>query len=126
MCKEKIKRGDIYYADLSPVVGREQGGTRPVLILQNDIGNLHSETVIVAAMTSKIDKLTMPTHVYVNNCGLNKDSLVLLEQIRTIDRSRLQGHLGTLSSNTMLMINKALSASVGLSDHENVYGNEGE
>jgi mRNA interferase MazF len=111
-----IKRGDIFYADLSPVVGCEQGGIRPVLVVQNDSGNKYSSTVIVAAITSKIDKVEIPTHIYINdtNCGLVKESLVLLEQIRTIDHSRLLNYCGSLSTSIMIMINEALYVSVGL------------
>jgi mRNA interferase MazF len=115
-----IKRGDIFNCDLSPVVGSEQGGLRPVLIIQNQVGNLHSKTVIVAAITSKTEKITIPTHIYINDkkCGLEKESLVLLEQIRTVDRLRLSDYRGSLLPTEMNMINKALSISVGLSDYE--------
>ena len=93
-----VKRGDIYYADLSPVVGSEQGGVRPVLIVQNDIGNRFSPTVIAAAITSQKDKSNLPTHIEVDarNCGLAKDSIVLLEQVRTIDKRRLREKMGAL------------------------------
>ena len=112
----RVKRGDIYYADLSPVVGSEQGGIRPVLIVQNDIGNKYSPTVIAAAITSQRDKTKLPTHISVSsqNCGLAKDSIVLLEQIRTIDKQRLKEKMGTLDTPTMSGINKALSVSFGL------------
>lgn len=112
-----VKRGDIYYADLSPVVGSEQGGVRPVLIVQNDVGNKYSPTVIAAAITSQQDKSRMPTHISVNGdtCGLSKDSVVLLEQVRTIDKQRLKERMGNLSTNDMNKINKALNISFGLS-----------
>lgn len=111
-----IKRGDIYYADLSPVVGSEQGGLRPVLIVQNDIGNKYSPTVIAAAITSQQTKAKLPTHIRINasNCGLSKDSVVLLEQVRTIDKQRLKEKMGELDENSMYGINKALSVSFGL------------
>lgn len=111
-----IKRGDIYYADLSPVVGSEQGGVRPVLIVQNDVGNKFSPTVIAAAITSQRLKTNLPTHIQVNadGCGLEKDSIVLLEQVRTIDKRRLKEHMGTLDINDMNRINKAISVSFGL------------
>lgn len=111
-----IKRGDIFYADLSPVVGSEQGGLRPVLIVQNDVGNKYSPTVIAAAITSQQTKNNLPTHIRINAscCGLAKDSIVLLEQIRTIDKQRLKEKMGALDSPTMNGINKALSVSFGL------------
>ena len=111
-----VKRGDIYYADLSPVVGSEQGGVRPVLIVQNDVGNKYSPTVIAAAITSQQDKSRMPTHINVNGdtCGLSKDSVVLLEQVRTIDKQRLKERMGNLSIADMNKINKALYVSFGL------------
>lgn len=111
-----IKRGDIYYADLSPVVGSEQGGVRPVLIVQNDVGNKYSPTVIAAAITSQQDKSRLPTHISVNGnaCGLSKDSVVLLEQVRTLDKQRLKERMGNLSTNDMNKINKALTVSFGL------------
>ena len=111
-----VKRGDIYYADLSPVVGSEQGGIRPVLIIQNDIGNTYSPTVIAAAITSQKDKTKLPTHIQVNatGCGLSKDSIVLLEQVRTIDKQRLKEKMGTLDMTSMDMVNKALTVSFGL------------
>ncbi|MBR5310553.1 MAG: type II toxin-antitoxin system PemK/MazF family toxin [Oscillospiraceae bacterium] len=111
-----VKRGDIYYADLSPVVGSEQGGIRPVLIVQNDIGNKYSPTVIAAAITSQKDKTKLPTHISVSsqNCGLAKDSIVLLEQIRTIDKQRLKEHMGHLDNSSMNKIDEALSISFGL------------
>ena len=111
-----VKRGDIYYADLSPVVGSEQGGIRPVLIIQNDIGNKYSPTVIAAAITSQKDKTKLPTHIQVNAtaCGLAKDSIVLLEQVRTIDKQRLKEKMGTLDGTSMDRVNKALTVSFGL------------
>ncbi len=111
-----IKRGDIYYADLSPVVGSEQGGVRPVLIVQNDIGNKYSPTVIAAAITSQQFKTKLPTHISVDAavCGLSKDSVVLLEQIRTLDKQRLKEKMGNLPERDMSRINDALSVSIGL------------
>jgi mRNA interferase MazF len=111
-----VKRGEIYYADLSPVVGSEQGGVRPVLIVQNDVGNKHSPTVIAAAITSQRDKNHLPTHIEVeaDKCGLAKDSIVLLEQIRTIDKRRLKDKMGELDLNSMDKVDTALSISFGL------------
>lgn len=111
-----VKRGDIYYADLSPVVGSEQGGVRPVLIVQNDIGNRYSPTVIAAAITSQTDKNKLPTHIELDckRCGLSRDSIVLLEQIRTIDKRRLREKMGSLDAGAMSQVNKALSISFGL------------
>ena len=111
-----IKRGDIFYADLSPVIGSEQGGVRPVLIVQNDVGNRHSPTVIAAAITSRQDKNRLPTHIEVqaDKCGLARDSIVLLEQIRTIDKKRLGDKMGELDLNSMNKVNTALSISFGL------------
>ncbi|MBD5160080.1 MAG: type II toxin-antitoxin system PemK/MazF family toxin [Ruminococcus sp.] len=111
-----VKRGEIYYADLSPVVGSEQGGIRPVLIVQNDIGNKHSPTVIAAAITSQRDKTHLPTHIEVqaDKCGLSKDSIVLLEQIRTLDKKRLKDKMGELDLGAMNKVNTALSISFGL------------
>lgn len=113
-----VKRGDIYYADLSPVVGSEQGGIRPVLIIQNDIGNKYSPTVIAAAITSRINKAKMPTHIELcaKEYGLNKDSVILLEQIRTIDKKRLREKIGCLDNELMNEVNEALSVSFGLGD----------
>ena len=113
-----VKRGDIYYADLSPVVGSEQGGLRPVLIIQNDIGNKYSPTVIAAAITSKMDKTKLPTHIdiYARRVGLAKDSVVLLEQVRTLDKRRLKEKMGHLDDEMMGMVNSALAVSFGLSD----------
>ena len=111
-----VRRGEIYYADLSPVVGSEQGGVRPVLIVQNDVGNKHSPTVIDAAITSQRDKTNIPTHIEVqaDKCGLAKDSIVLLEQIRTIDKKRLRDKMGELDLRSMNKVNTALSISFGL------------
>ncbi len=111
-----VKRGDIFYADLSPVVGSEQGGIRPVLIIQNDVGNRYSPTVICAAITSQINKAKLPTHIEIDCCkySLVKDSVVLLEQIRTIDKKRLREKIGHLDAELMKKINKALLISIGL------------
>ena len=111
-----IKRGDIYYADLSPVIGSEQGGIRPVIIIQNDIGNKYSPTVIVAAITSQINKAKLPTHIEISahEYGLNKDSVILLEQIRTIDKKRLREKIGCLDKNMMLKVDNSLQISLGL------------
>lgn len=110
-----MKRGQVYYADLSPVVGSEQGGIRPVVIIQNDIGNRHSPTVIIAAITSQLDKAKLPTHIRLDGNGLQKNSIALLEQIRTIDKRRLKEKIGELNTKTMTQIDKALKISVGLS-----------
>ena len=111
-----VKRGEIYYADLSPVVGSEQGGIRPVLIVQNDVGNRHSPTVIAAAITSKKEKSALPTHISVqaSSCGLAKDSVVLLEQVRTLDKRRLKERMGELDDSSMAQVNTALTTSLGL------------
>ena len=113
-----VKRGDIFYADLSPVIGSEQGGMRPVLIVQNDIGNRYSPTVIAAAITSRTAKTKLPTHIDVhcaaNDFGLARDSVILLEQVRTIDKRRLKEHIGHLDESTMLKVNNAISVSFGL------------
>ena len=111
-----IKRGDIYYADLSPVIGSEQGGLRPVLIVQNDMGNKHSPTVIAAAITSRIGKTKLPTHIDIlgSHTGLSKDSVILLEQIRTIDKKRLKEKMGHLDEVTMTHVNDAIQVSFGL------------
>ncbi|MBQ2798314.1 MAG: type II toxin-antitoxin system PemK/MazF family toxin [Ruminiclostridium sp.] len=113
-----IKRGEIYYADLSPVVGSEQGGMRPVLIVQNDVGNRHSPTVIAAAITSQRDKSKLPTHISITagECGLQKDSIVLLEQVRTLDKQRLKERMGELDVSSMTRVDNALSVSFGLSE----------
>ena len=111
-----VKRGDIFYADLSPVVGSEQGGTRPVLIIQNDTGNRHSPTVIAAAITSQTGKARLPTHINIagGSVGLSKDSVILLEQIRTIDKRRLKEKMGHLDDSIMQRVNEAISVSIGL------------
>ncbi len=113
-----VKRGDIFYADLSPVVGSEQGGTRPVLIVQNDTGNRHSPTVIAAAITSQTGKARLPTHINIagGSVGLSKDSVILLEQIRTIDKKRL--HMGRLDEAHMSMVDNAIAVSFGLHENE--------
>ena len=110
-----IRRGDIYYADLSPVVGSEQGGVRPVLIVQNDVGNKFSPTVIAAAITSQINKAKIPTHIEVkaSEVGLPKDSVVLLEQLRTLDKRRLKEKIGALDIKKMRMVDSALLISLG-------------
>ena len=111
-----VRRGDIFYADLSPVVGSEQGGVRPVLIIQNDMGNRHSPTVIAAAITSQRNKATLPTHIELvgQDCGLTKDSIVLLEQIRTLDKRRLREHMGRLDGALMDEVDRAIAVSFGL------------
>ena len=116
-----VKRGDIFYADLSPVVGSEQGGTRPVLIVQNDTGNRHSPTVIAAAITSQTGKARLPTHINIagGSVGLSKDSVILLEQIRTIDKRRLREHMGRLDDQHMLLVDDAIAISFGLNDNRN-------
>lgn len=117
-----IKRGELYYADLSPVVGSEQGGIRPILIVQNDTGNKYSPTVIAAAVTSKLSKAKLPTHIEIcaNEFGLVKDSVILLEQIRTLDKRRLKERIGALSAPTMQRVNLALQISLGFSEASNV------
>lgn len=111
-----IRRGDIYYADLSPVVGSEQGGIRPVLIVQNDVGNRHSPTVIAAAITSRLNKTKLPTHIEVDarSYGLARDSIVLLEQIRTLDKRRLKERMGHLDREAMDRVDRAIFISFGL------------
>lgn len=112
-----IKRGEMYYADLSPVIGSEQGGIRPVLIIQNDVGNKYSPTVIAAAITSQTTKNKLPTHININSSrdyGLVKDSVILAEQIRTIDKSRLKEKIGQIDPFTMNLVNNALGVSFGL------------
>ena len=111
-----VKRGDIFYADLSPVVGSEQGGIRPVIIIQNDIGNRYSPTIIVAAITSQINKAKLPTHVEISSeeYGLNKDSVVLLEQIRTVDKKRLKEKIGHMTEKDIQKVDEALLISMGL------------
>ena len=112
-----IKRGELYYADLSPVVGSEQGGVRPVLIVQNDVGNKYSPTVIAAAVTSRLDKAKLPTHIELSakEYGLAKDSVVLLEQIRTLDKRRLKERIGEIPVDVMTRDNQALLISLGVS-----------
>ena len=114
-----IKRGEIYYADLSPVVGSEQGGVRPILIVQNDTGNKYSPTVIAAAITSQMNKAKLPTHIELNakEFGLQKDSVILLEQIRTLDKRRLKERVGELPPLTMKKVNTALLISLGFGDN---------
>ncbi len=111
-----VRRGDIYYADLSPVVGSEQGGVRPVLIVQNDVGNRHSPTVIAAAITSRLGKTKLPTHIDIAaaRVGLQKDSVVLLEQVRTLDKQRLGEKMGHLDEETMNAVDDAIEISLGL------------
>jgi len=111
-----VKRGDIFYADLSPVVGSEQGGVRPVIIVQNDVGNKYSPTIIVAAITSQINKAKLPTHVEISSeeYGLNKDSVVLLEQIRTLDKKRLKDKIGHMTDSDMKKVDDALLISIGV------------
>ena len=111
-----VRRGDIYYADLSPVVGSEQGGMRPVLIIQNDTGNRHSPTVIAAAITSQTGKANLPTHISLaaRSCGLTRDSVILLEQVRTVDTSRLRERMGRLDEPAMHQVDNAIAVSFGL------------
>ena len=111
-----VMRGDIYYADLSPVIGSEQGGVRPVLIIQNNVGNKHSPTVIAAAITSQINKARLPTHIELNarTYGLSRDSVVLLEQVRTLDKRRLKERMGSLDQSLMRQVDSAISVSFGL------------
>ncbi len=111
---KQVKRGEIYFADLSPVVGSEQMGIRPVLILQNDRGNKHSPTTIVAAITSRKTKPKLPTHVKINTEGLQRESIVLLEQIRTIDKSRLGDYVGKLDKDMMGKVDHAIIKSFGI------------
>lgn len=113
-----VKRGDVFYADLSPVVGSEQGGVRPVLVIQNDIGNKYSPTVIIAAVTSQINKAKLPTHIEISGdeYGLNKDSVILAEQVRTIDKRRLKEKIGHLDEELMARVNEALEISFGLEE----------
>ena len=115
-----VKRGDIYYADLSPVVGSEQGGLRPVLIIQNDVGNRYSPTVIAAAITSRMGKTRLPTHIdiHADKVGLTKDSVVLLEQVRTLDKRRLKEKMGHLDESIMRRVNEAIAVSFGLGERE--------
>ena len=111
-----MRRGDIYYADLRPVVGSEQGGIRPVLIIQNDVGNKHSPTIICAAITSKMNKAKLPTHIELDSTKYQmvKDSVILLEQLRTIDKKRLREHMGHLDDQHMALVNDAIAVSFGL------------
>ena len=111
-----VKRGDLFYADLSPVLGSEQGGVRPVLVVQNDVGNKYSPTVIAAAVTSQINKAKMPTHIEISaeTYGLVKDSVILMEQIRTIDKKRLKEKIGHADDELMQRVNRALSVSFAL------------
>ena len=115
----QVKRGDIFYADLSPVVGSEQGGMRPVLVIQNDMGNRYSPTVIAAAITSRMSKTKLPTHidVYAARTGLSRDSIVLLEQLRTLDKQRLKERMGHLDDETMREVDYAIAVSLGLLPH---------
>ncbi len=115
-----VRRGDIYYADLSPVIGSEQGGIRPVLIIQNDVGNKYSPTVIAAAITSKTEKSKLPTHidVYAEKYGLARDSVILLEQVRTLDKKRLKEKMGHLDEDVMNRVNDAITVSFGLMEPE--------
>lgn len=112
----EVNRGDIYYADLSPVVGSEQGGTRPVLVVQNNVGNKYSPTVIIAAITSQLDKAKLPTHIELKKEKYNlvKDSVVLLEQIRTLDKRRLKEHVGNVDELTMQRVDVAIMISLGI------------
>ena len=112
----QVKRGDIYYADLSPVVGSEQGGFRPVLIIQNDVGNRYSPTVICAAITSRMNKAKLPTHIEIDSrrCQIMKDSVILLEQIRTIDKQRLKDMIGHLDKERMRSVDEAIRVSLAL------------
>ena len=116
-----IKRGELYYADLSPVVGSEQGGVRPVLVVQNDVGNKYSPTIIAAAVTSKLDKARLPTHIELTavDYGLNRNSVILLEQIRTIDKRRLKERIGALPPTLMKRVDKALFISLGFEENVN-------
>ena len=114
-----IKKGDLYFADLSPVTGSEQGGVRPVLVVQNDVGNKYSPTIIVAAITSKKNKADLPTHVAIDadGNGLSKNSIILMEQLRTIDKRRLKEGIGTIDKTRLPEVNEALSVSLGIDQH---------
>ena len=114
MIKVTVKRGDIFMADLNPIVGSEQGGNRPVLVIQNDVGNLHSPTIVVAIISSKVEKSKLPTHVFIKKGVLRLDSVVYAEQIRTIDKSRLLRFVGALSDEDMAKVDKALKISMGV------------
>ena len=109
-----VYRGEVYYADLSPVIGSEQGGLRPVLIVQNDVGNKHSPTTIIAPITSRFTKKPLPTHVPLSNCGLAKDSIALCEQLRTIDKRRLKEKLGSMGEKDKVALDRAIEISLGL------------
>lgn len=128
---QSIKRGDIFYADLSPVIGSEQGGLRPVLIIQNDVGNKYSPTIIAAAITSRMCKTRLPTHIDIqkSDVGLAKDSVVLLEQIRTLDKKRLKEKMGHLDYDDMIKVDNAIAVSFGLykdnREQKKVHQNEG-
>ena len=123
-----IKRGELYYADLSPVVGSEQGGIRPVLIVQNDTGNKYSPTIIAAAITSQLNKARLPTHIEISarDFGLSKDSVILLEQIRPLDKKRLKERIGELTPVTMKKVNVALLISLGFGDKLTGAQNDGK
>ena len=113
--RKAIRRGDLFYADLNPVIGSEQGGIRPVLVIQNDVGNHFSPTVVAAAITSRKAKNSLPTHILLENVpGLAPTSLLLLEQLRTIDRKRLRGYIGRISKEKMLEVDAALAISIGI------------
>ena len=120
-----IKRGELYYADLSPVVGSEQGGIRPVLVVQNDVGNKYSPTIIAAAVTSKLDKARLPTHIELEatEYGLSKNSVILLEQIRTLDKRRLKERIGALPTDMMRKVDRALYISLGFEQNERLTKN---
>lgn len=109
-----ISRGEVWYADLSPVIGSEQGGFRPILIVQNDVGNKHSPTTIAVPITSRFTKKPLPTHVPLVGCGLSKDSIALCEQVRTIDKRRLKNKMGQVDEETIEALDKALTISLGL------------
>ncbi|MFV0516872.1 MAG: type II toxin-antitoxin system PemK/MazF family toxin [Aminipila sp.] len=115
-----VKKGDIYFADLSPVIGSEQGGIRPVLVVQNDVGNKYSPTIIVAAVTSQLNKAKLPTHVEIEakDNGLSKKSVVLLEQLRTIDKKRLKERIGTIDESLLPNVNEALTVSLGIAPNK--------
>ena len=116
MAGRKVRRGEIYYADLRPVTGSEQGGIRPVVILQNDTGNRFSPTTIAAAITSRDEKHQLPTHIWIGSrfYGLNRDSMILLEQLRTLDRKRLRDYIGCLDKETMQAVDRGLTVSLGM------------
>ncbi len=118
-----VKKGDIYFADLSPVIGSEQGGVRPVLVVQNDVGNKYSPTIIVAAVTSQLNKAKLPTHVEIEakENGLNKKSVVLLEQLRTIDKKRLKERIGSIDAELLPNVNEALTVSLGIANQQRLH-----